>query len=158
MKNSIENKYNPIGQRRQLVSITLNGTLIPFGTGARIYFDHIPNIETGQVTGLFACAATPNNLLQDNISVNVTFPAFLRAQSAATNIEGLYVTLVNKKGDTLISQIPFSLLYPFNGRILPINAVDLDSRKCFFTFSGGVPVADRSAAQLVFVMNYQETL
>lgn len=156
MRNSSADSYNPQGQRRQLVSVVANGSPVDSGNGQRVYFDHIPQIEAGQMVGLFGCASTPNNLLQRNISQNVSFPASLRSQSAATNIEGLFVTIVNKNGDTLFSQFPFSLLFPFNGRVLPLNAVDIDSRKCFFSFAGGLPVANRSSIQLVFIMNYQK--
>ena len=155
MRKLTDNKYNPIAQRRELVSVSINNTLIPGGVGARVYFNHIPQIETGQMVGLYACISTPNNLLQNNISPNTNNPSNLRTQSAATNLEGLFVTIVNKKGDTLFSQFPFSLLFPLNGRILPLNAVNIDSRKSFFTFSGNIPPADRSSAQLVFLMNYQ---
>ena len=149
------NKYNPTAQRYHIESMVLSSNVGVIGDASRIYFNHIPQIETGQLVGLFSQGRIPIPFNQSNISPNTTIPFNATTLNTLTGFNNLFVTIVNSKGDTLFSQIPYSALFPFNGRIKPYNAVNIDSRKCFFSFSPGAAVGGNLTAQIGFLMQYQ---
>lgn len=149
-------KYNPPAQRYHIESIILSpdsGGII--GDASRVYFNHIPQIETGQLVGLFSQASLPNPFSQENISNNTTIPTNSQTIDILRGFNNLFVTIVNYKGQVLFSQIPYSTLFPFNGRIKPYNAVNIDSRKCFFSLTPGAIPTGPLSVQIGFLMNYQ---
>jgi hypothetical protein len=67
-----------------------------------------------------------------------------------------YLTLVNKKGETIFSQIPISTLLPFAGKIHKYNAVNIDTRKSFFSFTPVNFVNFDVLMSVGFILNYEK--
>ncbi len=155
MKNykHVNNKYNPPAKRFHIESMVLAGAGSFPGDASRIYFNHIPQIETGQLVGLIALGRFTG--IGNNISANTVIPIDSLTMQQVTGFNSLFVTIVNTKGETLFSQIPYSILYPISGRIKPYNAVNIDSRKSFFSFAPGAILSGPLTAQLGFLMQYQ---
>lgn len=149
-----ENNLNPTGQRFYLYSQTIIANSTFVGQINRTYLEHTPQIENGQIVGLYACSA-------------ISGPNFNNANISGTNYNGslnigsnnfltqLYLTLVNKKGKIIFSQIPIALLFPYNGKIHLYNAVNIDMRKSYLTFAAGSIPANTMNVNLVFIMNFQ---
>jgi hypothetical protein len=148
-----DKKYNPTAQRFHVESMILTDNALGLGDAARIYFNHIPQIEVGQLVGLFV----QGNFfgIGNNITSTTPIPLQSLTMTILTGFNNLFVTIVNKKGETLFSQIPYCTLFPVNGRIKPYNAVDIDSRKSYFSFSPGVSLTGPLTAQIGFLMQYQ---
>lgn len=149
----VNSKFNPPAERFHIESMVLAPDGLTPGDASRIYFNHIPQIETGQLVGLISLGAF--NLFGNNISGSTTIPIASNTLQAVFGFYGLFVTIVNTKGETLFSQIPYSILYPIAGRIKPYNAVNIDSRKSFFSFAPGAIPSGPLTAQLGFLMQYQ---
>lgn len=149
------NKYNPPAQRYHIESMILTPEAAPIGDASRVYFNHIPQIETGQLVGLIAQGRDPLIFGQSNISVNTTIPTQSSTIDILRGFNNLFVTIVNYKGETLFSQVPYSSLFPFNGRIKPYNAVNIDSRKCYFSLTPGATPNGPLSVQIGFLMQYQ---
>jgi hypothetical protein len=149
------NKYNPPAQRFHIESMILSPDAAPIGDASRIYFNHIPQIETGQLVGLFTQGRDTFVFNQSNISFNTTIPTQSQTIDILRGFNNLFVTIVNYKGDTLFSQIPYSSLFPFNGRIKPYNAVNIDSRKSYFSLTPGAVANGPLSVQIGFLMQYQ---
>jgi hypothetical protein len=79
-----------------------------------------------------------------------------------SNIDGfigigysLFLTIVNKNNEILFENIPYNTLFPLNGKIHKYNAVNIDTRKSYFSFAAGTLPAGNWDASLIFIMNYQ---
>lgn len=157
MKSLIEdNDLNPPGERLHTQFFTISEATAAPVAATRIYFPHLPILETGQIVGLIALSAFAGpDGNAPNVSPNVTFPMPSQSVSSFNFLTALFVTLVNKQGETLFDRIPYSTLFPFNGKIKRYNAVNLDTRKCFFTFPSGTIVSGNITAALGFYLNYQ---
>jgi len=160
---------NPTGQRLHFQPIILSRNGNPPGPGAKIYFPHIPQIETGQLVGLI-CGAGFQSLNGAPVAGNVSATTYIPVgptniggievvpvcvNSVGFGFDNLFVTLVNKKGETLFSQIPYSALYPILGKIRQYNAVEIDSRQCYFNIAPTTVLTGEVIAWLGFYMNYQ---
>lgn len=156
------NKLNPTSQRAYLASINVVDGVNAPTPGSRVYFPHLPQIEAGQIVGISAFVgvrgpgATPQNISQ---FAPYPFGVINAGYQAGFEVaQLLLVTLVNKSGEILFDRVPFGLLYPILGRVQRYNAVNLDSRACYFTFPGALPVLAPNVpynANLMFYMNYQ---
>lgn len=163
MSALVGNEYNPEGARLHMASIPVsvpNPNVLTAIAVGRVYFPHLPVIETGQLVGLCSFVATglnppfgkPGNISAGNIipftgSNNITTNAVL-----AGGMENIFITIVNKKKEVLFNQVPYSLLFPIDGKIQPFNAVNIDSRNCFFSFPPGVDLLPNLVANLGFYM------
>jgi hypothetical protein len=149
------NELNPSGERFHIEAITVSqgaSVSIP----ERIYWPHLPILETGQIVGLVALSAFAGpNGNPGNISPNTVIPNPSQSVSNFNYLQNLFVTLVNKNGEVLFSNIPYSTLFPFNGKIKRYNMVNLDTRKCFFSFVSGTIISGQITAHIGFLMNYQ---
>jgi hypothetical protein len=149
------NELNPSGERFHIEAITVSqgaSVSIP----ERIYWPHLPILETGQIVGLVALSAFAGpNGNPPNISPNTIIPEPSQSVSVFNYLQNLFVTLVNKNGEVIFSNIPYSTLFPFNGKIKRYNAVNLDTRKCFFSFASGTIINGNITAHIGFLMNYQ---
>ena len=147
------NALNPTGQRFYLYSQQIiNTTLTQSAT--RIYMNHTPQIETGQIVGIavtssqFGPAVAPANISINNFDGTTNV-------GASNYADQLFVTLVNKNNEVIFQNIPCSTLFPFNGKIHKYNAVNIDTRKSYFSFSAGTPISGNIVINLIFIMNYQ---
>ena len=148
------NNLNPTGQRFYLYTQTLINSGEPTAATQRIYLNHTPQIENGQLVGLFSTASfsgpagtSPNiSPLNYNGYSNVGNFSFLYQ---------LYVTIVNKNDVVLFDRIPYSLLFPYAGKIHKYNAVNIDTRKSYFSFAAGTVLSGNIDVSLTFIMNYQ---
>jgi hypothetical protein len=156
MRNSNQpgDKYNPPAQRYHIESFILAGPGVLFTDSARIYWDQIPQIETGQLVGLFIQGEWFAKGI-NNISSTTPIPQQSFTTDVLRGFNTLFVTIVNTKGEILFNMIPYASLYPINGKIFPYNAVNIDTKKCYFTYSPGVRIGGPLSAQLGFLMNYQ---
>jgi hypothetical protein len=91
----------------------------------------------------------------NNISSTTPIPQQSFTTDVLRGFNTLFVTIVNTKGEILFNMIPYASLYPINGKIFPYNAVNIDTKKCYFTYSPGVRIGGPLSAQLGFLMNYQ---
>jgi hypothetical protein len=149
------NALNPSGERFHIEAITVS-TGAAVSIPERIYWPHLPILETGQIVGLLALSAFAGpSGNPSNISPNTVNPAPSFNVSSFNYLQNLFVTLVNKNGETLFDRIPYSTLFPFNGKIKKYNAVNLDTRKCFFSFASGTIISGQITAQIGFILNYQ---
>ena len=145
---------NPKGERFHLYTQTLINAGVPTSNTQRIYLNHTPQLETGQIVGIFSTASfagpgsQPANISPQNYNgySNVGNFSFLYQ---------LYVTIVNKKDVVLFDRIPYSSLFPFNGKIHKYNAINVDTRKCYFSFAAGTVLSGNIDVNLTFIMNYQ---
>jgi len=152
---------NPTGQRFYLYQqqITLNQQLL--GDQNRLYLNHTPILENSQIVGLlsFSGSAFPSNPASGNISQqNLRGLDVINAQYLGNGnwIRKTYLTLVNKKNEVLFSQIPLSTLLPINGKIHKYNAVNIDTRKSFFSFTPVNFVNFDTLIGVGFVLNYEK--
>jgi hypothetical protein len=152
---TVSNKYNPPAQRYHIESMILQPDAAPIGDASRVYFNHIPQIETGQLVGLFSQGRDPLIFGQSNISNTTTIPTQSQTIDILRGFNNLFVTIVNYKGEVLFNQVPYSTLFPFNGRIKPYNAVNIDSRKCYFSITPGATPTGPLSVQIGFLMQYQ---
>jgi hypothetical protein len=149
------NELNPKGERFHIEAITVSrGAAVSIPE--RIYFPHLPVLETGQMVGLVALSAFAGpNGNPGNISPNTINPELSTNVSTFNYLLNLFVTLVNKNGEVLFDRIPYSTLFPFNGKIKRYNAVNLDTRKCYFSFASGTLINGNITAQIGFLMTRQ---
>lgn len=148
------NELNPRAERLHIESIPVSRG-VAVSIPERIYWPHLPILETGQLVGLIALSAfagpagNPGNI--------ANFSAITESSniSSFNYLQNLFVTLVNKNNEVLFSAIPYSTLFPFNGKIKRYNAVNLDTRKCFLSFASGTVINGDINALLGFLMNYQ---
>lgn len=152
---------NPTGQRFYLYEqqITLNQQLL--GDQNRLYLNHTPIIENSQIVGLlsFSGSPYPTNPGSGNISQQSIYgPNVLNAQYLGNGnwIRKTYLTLVNKNNEVLFNQIPISTLLPFNGKIHKYNAVNVDTRKSYFSFTPVGIVNFETQISIGFVLNYEK--
>lgn len=152
---------NPTGQRFYLYEqqITLNQQLL--GDQNRLYLNHTPIIENSQIVGLlsFSGSAYPTNPASGNISQQTIYgPNVLNAQYLGNGnwIRKTYLTLVNKNNEVLFNQIPISTLLPINGKIHKYNAVNVDTRKSYFSFTPVGFVNFETQISIGFVLNYEK--
>jgi len=156
---SAADNLNPTGQRfyHYQQQITLNQQLI--GDQNRLYLNHTPILENSQIVGLLSFSASPFFGEPANISVqNLRNLEVINAQYFGNGswVRKTYLTLVNKKGDTLFSQIPISSLLPIGGKIHKYNAVNIDTRKSFFSFTPVNIVNFDVYINVGFVLNYEK--
>ena len=152
---------NPAFQRGHLLSfLVVNGVDTP-APGSRVYFPHTPQIETGQMVGIsaFIAVRSPQGG-GPNISQLAPVPIGSENVQAGPGYQIaklLVLNLVNRSGEILFQQTPFSLLFPFFGKIHRYNAVNLDSRACYVQWPGALPVIAGTAynINIMFYMNYQ---
>jgi len=153
--SAADNALNPTGQRFYLYT-----QQIIFGNVSqsltRIYLNHTPQLEIGQIVGVAATSkifgpviGQPGNITQQFYDGTTNVGAF-------TFLDQLFLTLVNKNDEVIFQNIPYSTLFPFNGKIHKYNAVNIDTRKSYFSFAAGVFVAGNVSASLIFIMNYQK--
>jgi hypothetical protein len=163
MSVHVGNEYNPEGARLHMASIPVsvpNPNVFTAIAVGRVYFPHLPVIETGQLVGLCSFVATglsqpfgkPGNIGIGNIipftgSTNVNPNGVLSG-----GMENIFITIVNKKKEVLFNQVPYSLLFPIDGKIQPFNAVNIDSRSSYFSFPPGVDLIPNLVANLGFYM------
>ena len=145
---------NPTAERFYLYTQNIISGGAPTNAINRIYLNHTPQLETGQMVGLASTASfngpqgnPPNisNTFYDNNS-NVGNFSFLYQ---------LYLTIVNKNNEIIFENIPYSTLFPYNGKIHKYNAVNIDTRKSYFSFAAGTVLSGNINASLIFLMNYQ---
>jgi len=151
----VNSKFNPPAERFHIESMVLAADSLGIGDASRIYFNHIPQIEVGQLVGLISQGEFNALFIPPNISPQTVIPIPSLTLDVFLGFNNLFVTIVNKKGETLFSQIPYCTLFPLNGKIKPYNAVNIDSRKSFFSFTPGVALVGPLTAQLGFLMRYQ---
>lgn len=151
---TIKNDLNFIGQRVHVQSMVLAPDAFGPGLGNRVYFDHIPVIETGQLVGLF----TQGNFfgISSNISSNTCLPIQSNTLNILRGFNECYITIVNKKDEILFNNIPYSSLYPINGKVKPYNAVNIDSKKSFISVAPGAVPTGPLTFQVSFIMRYQK--
>jgi len=160
---------NPTGKRLHFQPIVLSKNGSPPGPSGKIYFPHIPQIETGQLVGLFSGAGF-ESLGGAPVSGNVSPGTYVpvgpsnvggilvvpsNVNSVGFGFNTLFVTIVNKKGETIFEKIPYSALYPIQGKIRQYSAVDIDSRMCYFSIAPTTILSGEIVAWLGFYMNYQ---
>jgi hypothetical protein len=146
---------NPTAQRLYTAAIPLQAAA-GLGLGNRVYFPHLPQIETGQLVGLVALSAFAGPAGNaGNISQSAPIPIGYANVSVFNYLTSLMVSLVNKGGEVIFDRIPYASLFPINGKVKRYNAVNLDSRNCFFTFPAGTIISGNINANLGFYMNYQ---
>lgn len=146
---------NPTTQRLYVAAIPLNSNSGP-GLGNRVYFPHLPQIEAGQIVGIIALSAGFGTAgAPPNISLGAVNPIGSLNLNAFNYLTRLLVTIVNKRGEVLFNNVPYASLFPINGKVKRYNAVDVDSRNCFFTFPSGTTISGNINANLGFYMNYQ---
>jgi hypothetical protein len=142
------------GQRLHVQSMVLSPDSFGPGLGNRVFFDHIPVIEVGQLIGLFTLGNW-NTLSTANISNQNILPVQSNTMNIFVGFNETFITIVNKKGQNIFSQIPYSSLYPLNGKVKPYNAVNIDSRKSYIEIApGSLPVGPLTF-QIAFIMKYQ---
>lgn len=145
---------NPAGERFYLYTQNIISGGDPTNATQRIYFNHTPQIETGQMVGL---ASTASFNGPGGTSANIS-PLFYDQNSNVGNFSflfQLYVTIVNKSNEAIFQNIPYSTLFPINGKIHRYNAVNIDTRKSYFSFAAGTVLSGNIDASLIFIMNYQ---
>lgn len=150
---------NPTGERFYLYQqqITNNGQLI--GDQNRLYLNHTPILENSQIVGLLSFSASGFFGEPANISLqNLRNLEVVNAQYLGNGnwVRKTYLTLVNKKGETLFSQIPISSLLPVGGKIHKYNAVNIDTRKSFFSFTPVNIVNFDVQISVGFVLNFEK--
>jgi hypothetical protein len=156
--NAADN-LNPTGQRFYLYQqqITLGQQLI--GDQNRLYLNHTPILENSQIVGLMSVSASVFFGQPANISIeNLRNLEVINAQYFGNGnwVRKTYLTLVNKKGETIFSQIPISTLLPVGGKIHKYNAVNIDTRKSFFSFTPVNIVNFDVLISVGFVLNYEK--
>jgi hypothetical protein len=156
---SAADNLNPTGQRFYLYQqqITLNQQLI--GDQNRLYLNHTPILENSQIVGLISVSASGFIGQPANISIeNLRNLEVINAQYLGNGnwVRKTYLTLVNKKGDTIFSQIPISTLLPVGGKIHKYNAVNIDTRKSFFSFTPVTFVNFDVLISVGFILNYEK--
>jgi len=151
--NAAVNELNPTGQRFYLYSQQIINTTLS-QSATRIYLNHTPQIETGQIVGIAATsasngpAAAPANISINNLDGTTNV-------AAGNYLDQLFLTLINKNDEVIFQNIPYSTLFPFDGKIHKYNAVKIDTRKSYFSFSAGVIISGNITVNLIFLMNYQ---
>lgn len=152
---------NPQSQRGHLLSfLVVNGVDTP-APGSRVYLPHTPQIETGQLVGLSSFMAVRGPAAQSpNISQFATVPIGSENVQDGPGAEVgklLMLTVVNRSGEVIFEKIPLNLLFPFRGKVHRYNAVNIDSRACYLTWAGALPVIAGTAynVNIMFYMNFQ---
>jgi hypothetical protein len=144
---------NPSAERFYLYTQVLFNSGTSNQDVQRIYFNHTPQIETGQMVGLsmacmslFPLAGPPQNIspLFNGVYANLIYGAL-----------DVYVTIVNTNNEILFQNIPWSSLYPYDGKIHKYNAVNIDTRKSYFSLAAGTFLPGDITINLIFLMNYQ---
>ncbi|NCX93281.1 MAG: hypothetical protein EBX40_01210 [Gammaproteobacteria bacterium] len=157
--NANVNNLNPTGQRFYLYQqqITNNGQLL--GDQNRLYLNHTPILENSQIVGLISFSASffftqPKNISQQNLrNLDVLNAEYVGNGSW---VRKTYLTLVNKNNQTIFSQIPISTLLPVGGKIHKYNAVNIDTRKSFFSFTPVNVVNFDVQISVGFILNYEK--
>jgi len=152
--NAAETNLNPKGERFYLYTqqiVAGNQTQ----DAQRIYLNHTPQIETGQIVGIAATSKISGPGVGQPGNISNLFYNGTTNVGAFTYLDQLFLTLVNRKNEMIFQNIPYSTLYPFNGKIHKYNAVNIDSRKSYFSFASGVIITGDVSASLIFIMNYQ---
>lgn len=152
--NAAGTNLNPTGERFYLYTqqiIAGNQTQ----DAQRIYLNHTPQIETGQIVGIAATSKISGPGVGQPGNISNLFYNGTTNVGAFTYLDQLFLTLVNRKNEMIFQNIPYSTLYPFNGKIHKYNAVNIDSRKSYFSFASGVIITGDVSASLIFIMNYQ---
>jgi len=146
---------NPTGQRFYLYTQNIIDTGGSVSNINRVYLNHTPQLETGQLVGL---ASTLKNSGVGGSFANIS-PLFYDNYNNLDGFIGiaysLFLTIVNKKGEILFENIPYTTLFPYDGKIHKYNAVNIDTRKSYFSFAAGSLPAGNWNASLIFIMNYQ---
>lgn len=145
---------NPTSQRLYVAAIPLQAAAGP-GLGTRIYFPHLPQIETGQLVGLISLRSDPGLGGNPNISGGAVNPIGFLNLNSFNYFTRLLITIVNKRGEILFDRIPYASLYPINGKVKRYNAVNIDSRNCFLSFPAGTTIGGNINANIGFYMNHQ---
>ena len=145
---------NPTSQRLFVATVPLQAAAGP-GLGTRIYFPHLPQIETGQLVGLISLVSGPGLSGPGNISLGAINPIGFLNLNAFNYFTRLLVTIVNKRGEVLFDRIPYASLFPINGKVKRYNAVNIDSRNSFLSFPPGTTISGNINANIGFYMNYQ---
>jgi hypothetical protein len=146
------NPMNPEAGRLHLEFIALTSNNNVAAPGQKIFFPHIPILESGQIVGIIATSALGGPFGQTgNISNDTIIPASGFSNVSVFNyLTELFVTIVNKNGETLFNSIPYSTLFPFDGKVKPYNAVNIDTRRCFFSFPAGTLISGNETAGIGF--------
>jgi hypothetical protein len=153
-KMTIKNDLNFIGQRVHVQSMVLAPDSFGPGLGNRVYFDHIPVIETGQLVGIYTLGDFPG--ISNNISGNTCLPIQSSTLDTLRGFNECYITIVNKKDEVLFNNIPYSSIYPIDGKVKPYNAVNIDSKKSFISVAPGAIPTGPLTYQICFIMRYQK--
>ena len=149
------NILNPTGERFYLYTQNIINAGAPVSSTNRVYLNHTPQIEQGQLVGL---ASTLKNT-----GVTASLPNISSLwYDGVNNLDGfigisysLFLTIVNKNNEVLFENIPYNTLFPLNGKIHKYNAVNIDTRKSYFSFAAGTIPGGNWNASLIFIMNYQ---
>jgi hypothetical protein len=156
---SAADKLNPTGQRFYLYQQQITFGLQLIGDQNRLYLNHTPILENSQIVGLMSVSASgffgqPANISTENLrNLEVINAQYL---GNGNWVRKTYLTLVNKKGETIFSQIPISTLLPVGGKIHKYNAVNIDTRKSFFSFTPVNIVNFDVLISVGFVLNYEK--
>lgn len=153
--NAAVDILNPTGERFYLYTQNIINDGAPANSTNRIYLNHTPQIEKGQLVGLASTLKGTGVFASlPNIS-----PLWY---DGANNLDGffgisysLFLTIVNKNNEILFENIPYNTLFPFAGKIHKYNAVNIDTRKSYFSFAAGTLPGGNWNASLIFIMNYQ---
>ena len=154
------NEANPPSQRGHLLSfLVVNGVDTP-APGSRVYLPHTPQIETGQLVGLSTFIAVRGPGVGPNISQFAPVPIGsenVQDGPGAEVAKLLMLTIVNRSGEVIFEKIPLNLLFPLSGKIHRYNAVNIDSRACYLTWAGALPVIAGTAynVNIMFYINFQ---
>ena len=152
--NAAVDILNPTAERFYLYTQNIISGGAPTNATQRIYLNHTPQLETGQMVGL---ASTSSFTGPGSNPANIS-PNFYDTNANVGNFSflyQLYLTIVNKNNEAIFENIPYSTLFPFNGKIHKYNAVNIDTRKSYFSFAAGTVLSGNINASLIFLMNYQ---
>jgi hypothetical protein len=153
--NAAVDILNPTGERFYLYTQNIINDGAPANSTNRIYLNHTPQLEKGQLVGL-ASTLKNTGVIASNPNISPLW------YDNANNLDGffgisysLFLTIVNKNNEILFENIPYNTLFPLNGKIHKYNAVNIDTRKSYFSFAAGTLPGGFWNASLIFIMNYQ---
>lgn len=150
---NVADNLNPTGQRFYLYSQTIIIGGQNVSDKNRIYMNHTPAIEKGQLVGLTIAADTLYPLQGPPRNIGPQF--YNNDSNLIFGSLDVFLTIVNKKGEVLFQNIPWTSLFPFNGKIHKYNAVNIDTRKSYFSLATSPLLPGNLNINVIFIMNYQ---
>ena len=150
---SAADNLNPTGQRFYLYTQTIIIGGQNVADKNRIYLNHTPAIENGQLVGLSIAADTLYPLQGPPRNIGPQF--YTGDSNLIFGSLDVFLTIVNKKDEVLFQNIPWASLFPFNGKIHRYNAVNIDTRKSYFSLATSPILPGNLNINVIFIMNYQ---